>query len=63
MKTKEIIKNINFVKSFNFSSWFRRAQVKRNIYTPPLIDGEFKVSEARFVPSDIIRPNYACKNF
>lgn len=50
--------NFNNFQKFEFSI-FKRASAKRTIYTQPLIDGEYKSLPARFVPPEIIRPNFA----
>jgi len=40
---------------------FKRTSTKKTIFTQPLIDGEYKSLPARFVPPEIIRPNFARK--
>ena len=59
---KILFKKFYNKQSFNFSNLYNNYKKKRNIYTSPLIDGDFKVTPARFVPPEIIRPNYASKN-
>ena len=54
--------SIKFFKypRFNFS-FFKKSSMKKTIYTKPLIEGQYELTPARFVPPEIIRPSYASK--